>query len=80
MSNPLLNDKVLEKNAPKGAGWAAAEADAGKSGNAGTWAPPVTDGPVSPWAGTARMTASGAVSATLVTLPPPAVLSSVPAL
>lgn len=67
MSNPLLNNKVLEKNAPKGTGWAASEADAGKAGNtAGTWAPPVTDGPVSPWAGTARMTASGAVSATLV--------------
>ncbi len=67
MSNPLLNDKVLQKNAPKGAGWAAAEADAGKPGNtAGTWAPPVTDGPASPWVGTARMTARGAVSATLV--------------
>jgi uncharacterized YccA/Bax inhibitor family protein len=67
MSNPLLNDKVLEKNAPRGTGWAAGEADAGRSGNtAGTWAPPVTDGPVSPWVGTARMTASGAVSATLV--------------
>jgi uncharacterized YccA/Bax inhibitor family protein len=67
MSNPLLNDRVLEKNAPQGKGWAAAEADAGRSANtAGTWAPPVTDGPVSPWVGTARMTASGAVSATLV--------------
>jgi uncharacterized YccA/Bax inhibitor family protein len=67
MSNPLLNDRVLEKNAPQGKGWAAGEADAGRSGNtAGTWAPPVTDGPVSPWVGTARMTASGAVSATLV--------------
>jgi len=67
MSNPLLNDRVLEKNAPQGKGWAAGEADAGRSANtAGTWAPPVTDGPVSPWAGTARMTASGAVSATLV--------------
>ncbi|MFM7410098.1 MAG: Bax inhibitor-1/YccA family protein, partial [Actinomycetota bacterium] len=35
-------------------------------GSTGTWAPPVTDGPVSPWVGAARMTASGAVSATLV--------------
>lgn len=67
MSNPLLNDRVLQKNAPQGKGWAADEADAGRSGStAGTWAPPVTDGPVSPWVGTARMTASGAVSATLV--------------
>lgn len=65
MSNPLLNDKVLERNATKGTGWAASEADSGKA-PAGTWAPPVTDGPVSPWVGTARMTASGAVSATLV--------------
>lgn len=68
MSNPLLNDKVLERTAPKGTGWAASEADAGKSGvgSAATWAPPMSDGPVSPWVGTARMTASGAVSATLV--------------
>ena len=65
MSNPLLNDKVLERSGAKGTGWAASEADAGKT-TAGTWAPPVNDGPVSPWTSTARMTASGAVSATLV--------------
>jgi len=65
MANPLLNDKVLEKNASGGSGWAASEADAGRA-QSGTWAPPATDGPVSPWVSTARMTASGAVSATLV--------------
>lgn len=65
MANPLLNDKVLEKNASTGSGWAASEADAGKT-SSGTWAPPVSDGPVSQWPTAERMTARGAVSATLV--------------
>ena len=63
MANPLLNDKAMNQAANRG--WAASEADAGKQ-QTGTWAPPISDGPVSPWVSTARMTASGAISATLV--------------
>ncbi len=63
MANPLLNDKAMNQAANRG--WAASEADAGKQ-STGTWAPPITDGPVSPWTSTAKMTASGAISATLV--------------
>ena len=67
MANPLLNDKAMNQAAQRG--WAASEADAGKH-SGGTWAPPsgapINDGPISPWTTTERMTASGAISATLV--------------
>lgn len=67
MANPLLNDKAMNQAANRG--WAASEADAGKQ-STGTWAAPsgrpVDDGPISPWSSGPRMTARGAVSATLV--------------
>jgi uncharacterized YccA/Bax inhibitor family protein len=69
MSNPLLNDKAMNQAANRG--WAAGEADAGKTQGAqtgGTWAPPINDGPVSPWTGGERMTASGAMTASMVML------------
>ncbi|NDC27313.1 MAG: hypothetical protein EBZ54_05860, partial [Actinobacteria bacterium] len=64
MANPLLNDKAFAHatdRSPDQAGWAAP-----RSGGATTWNPPITDGPVSPWTGTERMTANGAMSATLM--------------
>jgi len=64
MANPLLNDKAFAHatdRSPDQAGWAAPG-----SGGATTWNPPITDGPVSPWTGTERMTANGAMSATLM--------------
>jgi uncharacterized YccA/Bax inhibitor family protein len=69
MSNPLLNDKAMNQAANRG--WAAGEADAGKTTGTqtgGTWAPPINDGPVSPWTGGERMTASGAMTASMVML------------
>lgn len=60
MANPLLNDKTFGRT-PDQAGWAAPS-----SSGATTWNPPITDGPVSPWTGADRMTANGAMSATLM--------------
>lgn len=74
MSNPLLNEKSLERVAARSegvAGWAAPTAgSAGTSPDTAsgtTWNPPVTDGPVTTW-DKGVMTASGAASATLVLL------------
>ena len=71
MANPLLNEKSMKQAAQRG--WAASEADAGTAKSAQTTAiPPLSDGPVSPWAGTRAagdtMTASGAATATLTLL------------
>ena len=65
MSNPLLNDKAFSKASAKTAdqaGWAA------PSGAPTQWNPPINDGPSSAWSGTRTetMTASGAMSATLM--------------
>ena len=63
MANPILNEKSFNKAAGKGAeeaGWAAPS-------HGGTWAPPISDGPISPWqTRTDVMTARGAASATMV--------------
>jgi len=62
MSNPVLNQSTFEKVRERHAGepgWGAA------SSNTGTWAPPVTDGPVTAYHG-GVMTVGGAASATLV--------------
>ena len=61
MANPILNEKSFSKASGRGveeAGWAAPS---------GAWAPPIDDGPVSPWqTRTDAMTARGAASATMV--------------
>lgn len=67
MANPMLNDKTFEAAQ---AGWAAPKAP---SPGGHTWpapgatapAPPMTDGPVSPWSG-GVMTIGGTISATAV--------------
>lgn len=68
MANPLLNEKAMNTAVAREegeAGWAAPNS-AGRT-TTGTWAPPVTDGPVSRWDGGVA-TASGAASATLTLL------------
>ena len=69
MSNPLLNDKSMGSTATRdggGVGWASPSAQTGtQSGEAGTWNPPVSDGPVTRW-DSGVMTVSGAASATLM--------------
>ena len=69
MANPFLNEKSFATAAEKGAedaGWAA---PARGTGSATTMAPPINDGPISPWqTSTDRMTARGAASATMVLL------------
>jgi uncharacterized YccA/Bax inhibitor family protein len=65
MSNPLLNEKSMGSARTRddgGAGWAA---PSNQTTNTGTWNPPITDGPVSPWDASV-MTVSGAASATLM--------------
>jgi len=61
MTNPILNEKSFSKASGRGAeeaGWAAPS---------GAWAPPIDDGPISPWqTRTDAMTARGAASATMV--------------
>ncbi|MGA1419791.1 MAG: Bax inhibitor-1/YccA family protein, partial [Ilumatobacteraceae bacterium] len=65
MSNPVLNESTFEKIRERHAGepgWAAA----GSSSTQGnTWAPPITDGPVSTYH-SGVMTVGGAASASLV--------------
>ena len=64
MANPLLNEKSINAAAGRDeslAGWAA------PSGSAGTWAPPINDGPVSTWHG-GLATVRGTASATLTLL------------
>lgn len=69
MSNPLLNDKSMGSAATRdqgGVGWASPSAQTGtQSGEAGTWNPPASDGPVTRW-DSGVMTVSGAASATLM--------------
>ena len=68
MANPLLNDRSMQNAVTREegqAGWAAPTSSS--TGTAGTWAPPVNDGPVSRWDG-GVMTVSGAASATLTLL------------
>ncbi len=68
MSNPLLNEKTMTRVATRtegDAGWAAPNGQA--SSTSGTWAPPVSDGPVTTWHG-GVMTASGTASATIMLL------------
>jgi len=67
MSNPLLNestfDKMRQRHAGE-AGWAAASGQS--SGQASsTWAPPISDGPISEYR-SGTMTVSGAASASLL--------------
>jgi uncharacterized YccA/Bax inhibitor family protein len=65
MSNPLLNEKSMGSAVAReqgGVGWAAPST---QTGDAGTWNPPVSDGPISRWDG-GVMTVSGAASATLM--------------
>ena len=65
MPNPALNEQVLRRVAEEDrAGWAAPSA--GGQGT-GTWAPPIDDGPISPYR-RAVMTTSGVVTATGVLL------------
>ena len=64
MANPLLNEKSINAAAGRDesqAGWGA------PSGSAGTWAPPINDGPVSTWHG-GLATVRGTASATLTLL------------
>ena len=64
MANPLLNEKSINAAAGRDesqSGWAA------PSGSAGTWAPPINDGPVSTWHG-GLATVRGTASATLTLL------------
>jgi len=66
MSNPVLNESTFEKLRERHAGepgWAAAGAATTAPGD--TWAPPVTDGPVTKYHG-GVMTVGGAASASLV--------------
>ncbi len=63
MSNPLLNERAFTQAANKTAdqaGWAA-PATAPQE-----FVAPINDGPVSPWQSTQKMTANGAMSATLM--------------
>jgi len=65
MSNPLLNEKTMTQAVTRtegDAGWAAPTGQP-----AGTWAPPVSDGPVTTWHG-GVMTARGTASATIMLL------------
>ena len=76
MANPLLNEKAMNKATQRG--WAASEADAGKTslgvplsdGPVGLSDGPVglSDGPIGPWTTGPTMTASGAATATLALL------------
>ena len=64
MANPLLNEKSINAAAGRDesqAGWGA------PTGTAGTWAPPINDGPVSTWHG-GLATVRGTASATLTLL------------
>lgn len=65
MANPLLNEKSLQTAVTREEGQAGWAAPSGAP--TGTWAPPVSDGPVSRWDG-GIMTVSGAASATLTLL------------
>ncbi|NBX13459.1 MAG: Bax inhibitor-1/YccA family protein, partial [Acidimicrobiia bacterium] len=65
MSNPVLNESTFEKLRERHAGepgWAAA---GGTSSQGNTWAPPITDGPVTAYH-SGVMTVGGAASASLV--------------
>ena len=74
MPNPVLNDKAFSRavaRTPEQSGWASPtgasqEVQSGSNRTATTWNPPVSDGPVTPWRSVNPMTASGAVSATLL--------------
>ncbi len=74
MPNPVLNDKAFARavaRTPEQSGWASPtgtsrEVESGSNRTATTWNPPVSDGPVTPWRSANPMTASGAVSATLL--------------
>ena len=68
MANPMLNDKVIEESR---AGWAAPAPPSPGGQNwpaprPGTSAPPVSDGPVSPWQG--AMTIGGTINRTIILL------------
>jgi uncharacterized YccA/Bax inhibitor family protein len=63
MSNPVLNESTLEKLRERHAGEAGWAVASGQP--ADTWAPPITDGPVSTYH-SGVMTVSGAASASLV--------------
>ena len=70
MSNPVLNESTFEKLRDRHAGepgWGAANPSStqGNSSQGNTWAPPITDGPVSAYH-SGVMTVSGAASASLV--------------
>ena len=68
MANPLLNEKAMNTAVTREegqSGWAAPTS--GAHTNSGTWAPPISDGPVTRWDGGVA-TASGAASATLTLL------------
>ena len=74
MPNPVLNDKAFAKavaRTPDQSGWASPtgtghDVQRGPEATTSTWNPPVSDGPVTPWRSANPMTASGAVSATLL--------------
>ena len=70
MSNPVLNESTFEKIRERHAGepgWAAATASSTQdnTSHGNTWAPPITDGPVSRYH-SGVMTVSGAASASLL--------------
>ena len=70
MSNPVLNESTFEKLRDRHAGepgWGAANPSStqGNSSQGNTWAPPITDGPVSTYH-SGVMTVSGAASASLL--------------
>jgi len=58
--NPALDERIFKREAE------AAGAAATAAGGAGTWNPPVTDGPASPWRGYKAMTVGGVATATAV--------------
>ncbi|MEO8162280.1 MAG: Bax inhibitor-1/YccA family protein, partial [Ilumatobacteraceae bacterium] len=74
MPNPVLNDKAFAKavaRTPDQSGWASPSGTSHEVRRepdtaAPKWNPPVSDGPVTPWRSANPMTASGAVSATLL--------------
>lgn len=59
MSNPILTDQRFDKAAQQ-IGWGAPTAP--RVDESGAWAPPMSDGPVSPWT-TSAMTLNGTMSA-----------------
>lgn len=74
MTNPVLNDKAFGRavaRTPDQSGWGSPtgtsqDVQRGQDAPAHQWNPPVNDGPVTQWRSANPMTASGAVSATLL--------------